>query len=106
MLLNGPEVIWKGKSIVSYLLFAAEGSASLFVKNFHFGGKGVVGKLEKKKRSLENTQFTCSEKKNSGYARKGALFMPWAMLYDMGSNWIQMIFCGKLILACGKLSSF
>lgn len=49
MLLNGPEVIWKGKSIVSYLLFAAEGSASLFVKNFHFGGKGVVGKLEKKK---------------------------------------------------------
>lgn len=47
-----------------------------------------------------------SEKKNSGYTRKGALFMPWAMLYDMGSNWIQMIFCGKLILACGKLSSF
>lgn len=50
--------------------------------------------------------FIRSEKKNSGYAKNGALFMPWAMLYDMGSNWIQMILCGKLILACGKLSSF
>lgn len=45
-----------------------------------------------------------AEKKNSGYTKKGALFMPWEMLYNMRSNWIQMIFCGKLVLACGKLS--
>lgn len=61
-------------------------------------------KLEKEKSGKYS--FMHSEKKKSGYTRKGVLFMPWAMLHDMGSNWIQMIFCGKLVLACGKLSSF
>lgn len=45
-----------------------------------------------------------AEKKISGCTEKGALFMPWEMLYHMRGNWIQMIFCGKLVLACGKLS--
>lgn len=52
---------------------------------------------------LEKYSFMCAEKKISGCTKKEALFMPWELLYMRG-NWIQMIFCGKLVLACGKLS--
>lgn len=70
-------------------------------------GLRVMAKLEKSSTEVwKKTSFVPSEKQNSNYTGKGALLVPWATLYDMGSNWIQMMVCGKLVLACGKLSSF
>jgi len=58
------------------------------VRDFGLRGRGC-GKTRKVEKFGKHS-FMHSEKKNSGYTKMGAgaLFVPWAMLYNMGSNWI------------------